>query len=375
MRSRPIKIMYLIDQLDGARGGTESQLLQLLRRLDTSTFEPSVAVFRESDGLRQLHLPCPVSVGKIRKLLSLDALAKLWQLSCTIRRAGVSVVHIFFPDASIAAPLFCKLGGARVIVSKRDMGFWYTGARLAALRVINLFVDRIVANSAAVRDHVARREWVSTKKLNVIPNGHDEDRFRTCSSVNMRKFLGIAEEEPIVGMVANLRPWKNHAHLLEAFARVSEQYPSAHLVLAGEGDQEKVLRKLARTLGIAGRTHFLGFVPDPIPVIQECAVCVLCSESEGLSNAVLEYMGCGKPTISTDVGGNRELISDRVNGYLVEVGDVGSLADRLIRVLSDPALAARLGDNARCRVTEYFSGTKMAQSYMDLYAELTHATT
>jgi len=221
-----------------------------------------------------------------------------------------------------------------------------------------------------VRDNVVRREWAAGRKISVIPNGQDEVRFGTRSTVDVRKVLGIKDHEPIVGMIANLRPWKNHAHLLEAFARVLEEQPSAHLVLAGEGDQEEPLRKMARMLEIAGRTHFLGFVPDPIPVIQECAMCVLCSESEGLSNAVIEYMGCGRPTVCTNVGGNRELISDGVNGYLVDVGDVASLADRIIRVLSDPALAGRLGHNARGRVTEHFSATKMARSYMDLYTEL-----
>ncbi len=363
--------MYLIDQLDGTKGGTESQLLQLLRRLDTDTFEPSLAVFRDSEGLRNLQLPCPVSVGKIGKLLSLDALAKLWRLSCAIRRAGVSVVHIYFPDASIAAPLFCKLGGARVVVSKRDMGFWQTAAQRWALRVSNLFVDRIVANSQAVRENVVRQEWAAGKKIAVIPNGHEHNRFVSSSSVNVRKVLGIAEDEPIVGMVANLNPWKNHAHLLEAFARVLEQHPNAHLLLAGQGDEEEPLRKLARTLGIVSRTHFLGFVSDPIPVIRECTVCVLCSESEGLSNAVLEYMGCGKPIVCTNVGGNRELIQDGVNGYLMAPGDVVALADRIARVLSEPTLGFRMGINAKRNFDTWFTAERMAQSYMDLYAELT----
>jgi glycosyltransferase involved in cell wall biosynthesis len=123
-------------------------------------------------------------------------------------------------------------------------------------------------------------------------------------------------------------------------------------------------------LGIARRTHFLGFVPDPIPVIQACAVCVLCSESEGLSNAVIEYMGCGKPIVCTNVGGSGELISDGVDGYQVNPGDITSLADRIIRLLSDPALAARLGEHARRHVTKNLSADAMANAYMALYEEL-----
>ncbi|MGH7146271.1 MAG: glycosyltransferase, partial [Nitrospiraceae bacterium] len=332
--------------------------------------ESSLTVFRDSEYLRRMKLPCPVRVANIGKLRSLDALAKLWRLSRAIRRAGVAIVHVFFPDASIVAPIFCKLGGARVIMSKRDMGFWHTTLQRWALRVSNLFADRIVANSQAVRDHVVRREWVPVRKLSVVPNGYDENRFMASSSVNVRKVLGIAEDEPIVGMVANLHPWKNHAHLLRAFALVLKEHPSAHLVLAGEGEQKGLLRDLARTLGIADRAHFLGFVQDPIPVIQECAVCVLCSESEGLSNAVMEYMGCGKPAICTNVGGNRELIEDGRNGFLVDVGDVHGLAERIRRILSDPELGRVMGKHAQRRISDNYSLERMADSYSRLYEEL-----
>ncbi len=89
-----------------------------------------------------------------------------------------------------------------------------------------------------------------------------------------------------------------------------------------------------------------------------------------MSNAIIEYMGCGKPTICTNVGGNPELIKEGHNGFLIEVGDVKGLASRIIQLLSDPALTSQLGENARARIVKTFPMEKMVNSYMNLYQEI-----
>ena len=126
--------------------------------------------------------------------------------------------------------------------------------------------------------------------------------------------------------MANLRPVKRHADLLKAFARITREVLSAHLILAGEGELEQPLRKLALSLRVAENTHFLGKVDDVAAVIRRFSVGVLCSESEGLSNALMEYLGTGIPVVCTDTGGNPELVTDGKNGYLYPVGDEEVLA-------------------------------------------------
>ena len=278
-------------------------------------------------------------------------------------------MHIFLTDASIAAPFFCRMGGARVIVSRRDMGFWYTPATLAALRFSNLFVSCIVANSDAVRRNVHERERYPLAAMEVVPNGHDPRRFDLPPDPDLRERLGIAPSDPIVGMVANFNPWKRHDDLLQAFAVVKRQHPRAHLVLAGAGPTESATLARARELGLASSVHFLGGIENVVAVVKHFTVGVLCSESEGSSNAVIEYMGCSKPTVCTNVGGNREFITDNETGFLIAPGDVSALAARLSSLLASPASCEAIGHRAG-RVAQRLTTQRMAESHMNVYERL-----
>jgi glycosyltransferase involved in cell wall biosynthesis len=111
-------------------------------------------------------------------------------------------------------------------------------------------------------------------------------------------------------------------------------------------------------------------VDNPAPYINRFTVAVLCSESEGFSNALIEYMQAGRPIICTDTGGNPELVQDATNGFVVPVGDVDMLADRLIKLLSDSALAQRLGEAAREAVRSTYSHTRMIHEQMACYDQL-----
>lgn len=366
----PDKILYLMDSYYGPMAGTEKQFLELVTHIDRKLFCPSLAVFRQTEYLKTHSFSCSVAVLNIHKLVSLAAGIRLTKLSFHVRRCGYKIVHIFFNDASIVAPAFCKLGGAKVIVSRRDMGFWYTPANLAALRISNRFVDCIVPNSHAVKENVHRREGFQNEKMVVIYNGHDQSKFTELPATRLRESLGIGIDDPIVGMVANLYPIKRQSDLIRAFAIAQSKLKNIQLLFIGEGKEKDELRRLAYSLALERRIHFLGNVPNAIPIIKHITVGVLCSESEGLSNAIIEYMGCGKPTICTRVGGNSEIVEDGYNGFLVNVGDVEGLAAQLIKILSESSLADRMGVRARLRMQERLTSEEMVNSYMNLYAQV-----
>jgi glycosyltransferase involved in cell wall biosynthesis len=115
--------------------------------------------------------------------------------------------------------------------------------------------------------------------------------------------------------------------------------------------------------------HLLGAVADAIPVVKHFAVGVLCSESEGFSNAVMEYMGCGVPSVCTNVGGNGELIRDGETGYLVRPFDVDSLADRIDRLLSQRDAAEAMAVRAQSAARR-FTSARMAERHMAIYEDV-----
>ena len=367
----PLKILYVMDALHWGEtaAGTEGQLVQLLTHLDRDRFEPHLAVFRPTAYTQSAAaFPCPLTVLNIPKLLHPAAVMKLATLGRYVRSGGFRIVHVFLNDASIAAPLFCRIGGARVIVSRRDMGFWYTNSILRALRVSNLFVNRMIANSDAVRRNVHQRERFPLARIDVLPNGHDPARFDAEPMADFRVRFNIGPHDPIVGMVANFNPWKRHVDLIRAFARISKAHPSAHLALVGGGDAEP-LRAEARQHGLARVVHIVEGITNAIPVVKHFTVGVLCSDSEGASNAVMEYMGSGKPTVCTNVGGNPELIDENVTGFLVTPRDVDTLASRIDHLLAHPDAAESMGQLARLMANR-FTSRRMADAHMDVYEGL-----
>jgi len=351
-----VKIMYLVDQYLGPWAGTEGQLLHLLQHLDRSRFEPTMVLLRDSDYVRQNALPCPVRVVGITKLASARSLARMLRLAFVARREGVRLVHCFFNDSALIAPAFLKMFGIRVLASRRDMGIWYTRENLPILRMIARFVDRYVANSAVVKRLVQEQERVPARKISVIYNGYPRDDDDRDSAMAAPALAGVEEGAPLVGIVANLRPIKRIDTLVEAFARLSARCPAARLVVVGDNASEQAkgtmqeLEAMARRLAIRDRIVFAGQVSRPAAYISRFTVAVLSSESEGFSNSIIEYMRASRPVVCTNAGGNPEIVEDGVTGLLFPVGDADALADRLNRLLSDRALAQRLGQEGNRKV-------------------------
>lgn len=369
--------MYLVDHYLGPQAGTEKQLLQLVQYLDRSRYEPSMTVFRSSDYIERKLFPCPVRVLGITKLASVRTVFRIVRYVMTLRREGYRLIHCFFNDSSLIAPFFLWLLGIRVLVSRRDMGFWYTPRNVVVLRLVAPFVDRYVANSQAVKQLVQQQEWVPGRKISVIYNGYVPHAKNNSEIKDLMKLFEIADDDPVLGIIANLKPIKRIDTLIKAFAIVSRQYPDARLVIIG-GDNLSSngtsmladLEDLAHRLKIRERIIFTGCLNDPTPYINRFNVAILCSESEGFSNSIIEYMQAGCPIICTDTGGNPELVQDGYNGFLIPVGDVDALADRVVRLLSDSALARRLGEAALEAVRSLYTHTRMVTEQMACYDEV-----
>lgn len=148
---------------------------------------------------------------------------------------------------------------------------------------------------------------------------------------------------------------KNHAMLIRAFARVSVEFPQTDLIIYGDGEQRANLIDLCRKLEISDRVFMPGSISNVAEKIEQSSVFVLCSDSEGMPNALIEAMCLGIPCISTDCpcGGPRELIKDGENGLLISVRDEDALTDRLRTLLGDPVLAEKIGSNAAKLAQEY----------------------
>lgn len=371
------KIMYLVDYYEGPQAGTEGQLLQLLQHLDRSRYEPAMTLLRSSDYVEHNLFSFPVKVLGVFNLASLRSIYKVLRFALNLRWEGYRLVHCFLNDVSLIAPPLLRIFGIHVLVSRRDMGFWYTPGKLAVLRLVSAFVDRYVANCQAVGRVVHKREWAPCRKISVIYNGLLSPAATCDSVVHTIDLPGVPDQAPVVGIVANLKPIKCIDVLIRAVAVARERHPAVRVIIVGKDglsqwgqSMREELEGLANRLGIRDQVIFTGGVDNPAPYINRFTVAVLCSESEGFSNALIEYMQAGRPIICTDTGGNPELVQDGMNGFLVPVNNVDALADRLVKLLSDGALARRLGEAARETVRSTYSHTRMIVEQMASYDEV-----
>jgi L-malate glycosyltransferase len=370
----PIPLLYVLDQLWSATGGTESQFFTLLRRLDRRRFSPAVVLLRGENTVSPSIPDVPVQVLGVGSLRSPKFLACALRLAQRVRRGNIRIAHIFFNDAAIALPPFLRLSGAKVIVSRRDLGFWYTSTNLPLLRAVRPAVNAVIANSEAVKRVVVENERYERNRVTVIPNGFDP-RGELLGRVGARRKLGIALERPVITVVANLRPLKRITDAIRAVAALRAEFPSVLLQLVGEDSHRTgehfhgtELKALVAQLGVASAVSFVGVQADPMPYVEAANVCLLCSEEEGLSNSIIEYMWAGRAVVCTDAGGNPELIANGETGFVVPVGAVDQIVDRLRAMLSSDADA--IGMRAREFALRNFSSDVMVRRYVSFYERL-----
>jgi glycosyltransferase involved in cell wall biosynthesis len=229
------------------------------------------------------------------------------------------------------------------------MGFWYTQTYLRILRLTRRFVSHVVTNSLAVKNVTVEKEGYTSNSVSVIYNGYPHD-VRSDHVIsegeerNRRRELGLPEEGRFIVLVANLREIKRINDAIKALPMVLNAVSEAQLVLIGGGDQT-AYRETANQEGVLDRVHFLGARSDVKEILSVMHVGLLCSQSEGYSNAIVEYMNARLPVVASDVGGNAEAVVDGETGYLYPCGDVSELAACLARLL-DPltGIAERMGE-------------------------------
>jgi glycosyltransferase involved in cell wall biosynthesis len=369
-----IHLGFMIDALGSSPGGTETQLLTLIRHIPQERFRVFLYVLRNSDLAEHWREPCSLHQLPMSSLLRCATVAQLARLRSLWKRHRLDILQTHFAESNLVGSALGRAAGIKgVITTRRNQ----SRGRLAIWRmqcVLNQFTDFVVVNAESTKRWVIEQEALPEEKVKVIYNAVDADRFRrnaTHDAASLRSELSIPAPSPIVGICANLRPVKGHEVLLRAAVRILDDLPDVHFVLIGESDEDREdirLKALTQSLGLREHVHFLGRRTDIPELLRAIDVGVLCSRSESMPNAIGEYLAAGLPVVSTDVGGVRELIEDGTNGFLVAVDDMQGLAKRIVQVLREPGRfpAARNVNKARslCDVQT------MVESYLALYESL-----
>lgn len=368
-----IKIAFVINTIYSPTGGTEKQLLLLLKNLDRSRFSPVLCVVHSSDWLEKEFDLCPVYTMNIQSYRSLGTLGRFWKFVRYLKSEQFDIVHTLFQDGIRIGIPAAKLAGIKTIIAvRRNQGYWMTPLDLKIMKFLNRWVDLIIANSHDTRQWTAEVEGFPLAKVKVIHNGIELEPFRALPADTRQQYraqLGITPDAPVVGIVANLRPVKSIDVFIRSAQLVATAFSATHFVIVGDGDQEDALKLLAKELGIAENVHFLGRRTDILPLLKMFDVGVLTSSSESFSNAIVEYLAAGLPVVCTEVGGAREAIEEGVNGFVVPVGDYEKLSTMLIKTLAEGNLKT-MGESSYRKASDLFSSISMFAKYEDVYSAL-----
>ena len=353
----PRKILYCIESI--GRGGTETQLVGLANRLDRARFSPVICTLRPS-GDYLSEVDCPVVELGVGRLASPGGLRAGRRIADLVRREEFGVVQSFFQDPSLLAMPAARTGGAPVrLISFRDMGFWRTSWQEFLMRRAYPLATGFLANSEAVKHEVCRRDGFDPESIKVIYNGVDIDAYR---------FVEHLESDVTIGIVGNLnRRVKRTDLFLRAAARVHARHPDVNFHVVGDGKYRVEYERLAVELGIGRNTVFAGRIADVSEYLGRLAVGVMCSDSEGFSNAVLEYMLRGCAVVATSVGGNLEVVRDGETGLLVPPGNEVALASALSRLVQEKKTRLMLTLRARELVERSFDWSVCVEGHQEHY--------
>lgn len=344
----PQRCLWLTKGL--GRGGVERLLLDMYPLVDPERFTVDIAyVLPWKDNY---HEPLEDAGATVTCLGSSRPGDPRWvlRLARLLRRHSYEIIHTHAPVPAIAARV-AALGpsGPKLVHTEHNMWDRY---RLPTRIANSVTYSR---NSAAIA--VSR---TVAETIDPIPGWHAPPVFTIHHGtvlgsvhayspderIRRRAELGLPADRFLIGNVGNFTPKKDHRNLLQALAG-SGNIGEAHLVLIGLGPLQEELERAARDLGVADRTTFLGSRDDVFELLPLLDTFCLSSQFEGFPIALVEAMATGLPCVATSVGGIPEIVDDGRNGLLVPPGDPLALQAALEKVMADPDLAARCGEEAR----------------------------
>lgn len=358
-------------------GGAERQMQYLAARLRdcgmdmhilTRRYTSGLQSFEMVDGIPVYRLPVPGPKALASLIFAFFALVWIARLKPDLIHA-----HEFLSPSTVALlanrwlgiPFLVTLHGGGPNGDVQKLMRKSSGQiRLKALRKQS---KRFIVVSREIENELIT-VGIDHNQMILIPNAVDVDLFAPLPQEeknNLRGHLGISADATVAIFTGRLVPGKRVNHLLEVWDGVRQQYPAAELLIAGSGPEEDSLRRLG-----VKHVQFLGSIENIAPYLQISDLFILPSIAEGLSVAMLEAMSCGLPVLVTDVGGAREIIRDRENGWLIQPENLSELKEGILSLFGEELVRKKMGSMARTSVADAYSIHKAAGMLYDLYEEV-----
>jgi len=370
---KKIKILYLIDSLN--IGGAQKHLISLISHLDKKKYDIHLCAFKSgplTKEVKKLNIPFKI-LDQVRKP-KIFGLNNFFSLLKFMKHKKFDIIDTLLFASTTWGIFTAKLSNISYrIAERRNLNHILKNKkrRLLFLRFVNLFTDKIIVVSEAVKNCVIKQEKLDPMKTKCIYNGVNLKEFDIKINQSKEKAkLGIKNNDKIIGVVARLVKEKDYFTLIKAFKQVNDKIKNSKLIIVGDGPLKENLEKYVKKQNLENNIKFLGKRTDIPKLIKIFEIFILSSLTEGFPNVVLEAMAASKQVVATNVGGIPEVVINGKTGILVPPTNPEALANTIIKLIKNPKLREKMGKAGRKRVEKYFTIKKMVKEYEKVYDRL-----
>lgn len=370
-----IKVIHIYKDFDIYNGLIETFMI-MAKEIDDKLFDFKVCVFNYSGS----------SYGKKfrevgGKLDSLDVSWEdnpviIWRLYRYLKRERPHIVQTYILKPNLYGRIAAKLARVPVIISTELTLKDQAPTKLRRIRdvflhpvnsFLNKYTDVIICASQAIK-----KQWQNEKtkeKLAVVYPPFDMSKLSS-SQEKAAQISPRGNGNWVIGTVGRLSEEKRHVDLLKAFVDISKKFPGVTLLIVGDGYLRQNLERRVDELGIKGKVTFTGFQENVYKFLGKMDIFVLPSRTEGSPLSIFEAMAIGLPVIATNIGGIPEIVINEVTGLLVALENTNELSRAIVKLLSNPDIMKKMGEEGRARVITHFHPNKFISHHESIYKEL-----
>ncbi len=371
-----VRVVHIIKVVRIA--GAEQHLLTLLEGLRANYLDVHIVLLVEPSNPMESYVQAagargvPVQRMVINSHVDMSLHYRLWK---ALKDLKPDIVHTHLLHGDLFGIPAARAAAVPVVITSRhnDNTFRRRPPFKQMNRSLWQMVDAGIAISQAIARFCVEVEGAPADRIHTIYYGLDPDRWLVDvkgARAVLRRELNMGRHDLLVGMACRLIEQKGVGYGLKAFDRVAEQFPDAHLIIAGEGPLRDALENQARWMVAGERVHFLGWRSDVPFLLAALDILLAPSLWEGFGLIMLEAMAQAIPVIASDVSAIPEIAVHAETGLLVPPRDVGALADALALLLGDKALRRHLGLMGQDRLEQHFTAARMIGETIALYEEL-----
>lgn len=382
----PIRVLHIITRM--IVGGAQENTLLSVVGLDAMpeydvTLVSGIDKGREGELLSQARETAKLVVlpEMGRNINPFSDLAAFWKLYRLIKKGRYHIVHTHSSKAGVLGRLAASAVGTPLIVHTlhslvfHDYQPWLVNrAWWLTKKICARVTDFFISVSSVISEKAIAAGIDKPEKFRTVYSGMELDWFLNArfDAGSIKQEFGIPPDSPVVGKIARLFPLKGHDQLMDAAPEIVKRVPNVRFFLIGDGMLLGHLQDRAKKYGILENFVFAGLIDRTrIPeMISAMDVVVHTSLREGLARVLPQSLAMGKPCVSFDIDGAREVVIDDYTGYLVKAFDSVGLADGVVRLLDDEGLRKKFGENGRRHVDPDFRTEKMVADISGVYQML-----